>query len=58
MDVYPKWFDKIGLCPACGKRPAAGRLKDSRNGDLGPRCEPCAKASIASAERARRKATP
>lgn len=52
-DNDPTWFDRMGQCPACGKRPAVGRLKDGRNGDLGPRCEQCARASIASAKRAR-----
>lgn len=51
--VVPKWFDRLGVCPACRKRQATGRLKSSRNEDLGPRCEPCAKASIESAAKAR-----
>lgn len=47
---YAQWFEDFGSCMTCGRR-AAGILRDDRNGNIGKRCQSCAKKEIAAAHR-------
>ena len=46
-----RWFNALGSCCSCRRRPATGTLMSFRNDKIGAFCQPCADREIKAADR-------